>query len=137
MTCPSIDELAAGAAPEHAQHCEDCRAVLEVIAARAPAGCGLAEALLAARAAGRVSAHGDRLLAVHLASCASCELVAGSLDAPGMADAFASAAALERRLDEHAAARPGPARSRHGTVLGVLALLALAAIAAVVARALG
>lgn len=105
MSCPGIDELVAGgAAAEHARSCDDCRAVLEVVAARAPAGCGLAEALMAAQATGEIAPESERLLALHLGNCASCALVAGSLDAPAMADALASAVDLERSFDDQRAA---------------------------------
>src|SRR6185295_10537139 len=112
MSCPRIAELlAGGAAAEHARGCDDCRGVLEGVAARAPAGCGLAEALMAAQATGQIAPESERLLALHLGNCASCALVAGSLDAPAMADALASAVELERSFDDE---RPTPeSRARH------------------------
>jgi hypothetical protein len=99
MTCPAIDELVAGGADEHAAGCDDCRTILELVAARSVAGCGRAEALMAARAAGRLGSDSGRLLALHLDSCPSCTLVADSLDAPEIADTLASAAALDDSLD--------------------------------------
>jgi hypothetical protein len=151
MSCPGIDELlAGGAAAEHARGCDDCRAVLEVVAARAPAGCGLAEALMAAQATGEIAAESERLLALHLGNCASCAMVAGSLDAPAMADALASAVELERSFGDHSPAVDDqrvdrrarrrdrdPVRRRKGVAVAVIALLAIAVIAALVTRALG
>jgi tRNA A-37 threonylcarbamoyl transferase component Bud32/tetratricopeptide (TPR) repeat protein len=106
VTCPSVEELLAGGGADHALGCDDCRAVLELAATRVPQGCGLAEALLAAQAAGALRPESERLLAAHLAHCPSCALVAGSLDAPVMAEAFASAADLERNFDELAVIAP-------------------------------
>jgi putative zinc finger protein len=135
--------------------------VLDLVAARTPADCGRAEALMAARAAGNISPDSRRLLSFHLDSCASCALVAGSLDAPEIADTLASAADLDRSLDgpvtaaelgsvagsvhgvapvQGAGARRGEsaggARPRR-VVLAGLALLAIAAVAALLTRALG
>lgn len=144
MTCPSIDELLAGQGGDHATGCAECRAVLDLVEARSVAGCGRAEALLAARAAGRIAPDSARLLALHLDGCASCALVAGSLDAPEIADTLASAAELDRSLDAlrvpDAGPRteaPGRDRRRHRLVLAAIALVAVAAAAAVVTRALG
>ena len=167
MTCPPIDELLAGGAAEHAGGCDDCGAVLELVAARSVAGCARAEALMAARASGRIAPGSARLLALHLASCASCALVAGSLDAPEIADTLAGAAELDRSLDgpltvggddppgdlahgqrastpsilgrgrRSAALAPRRGPRHVAVAVAVLALLAIAAIAAVLTRALG
>ena len=96
MSCPSIEELVAGGGADHARGCDDCRAVVELIATRVPSGCGLAEALLAAQATGTLAADGARLLVLHLERCAACRLVAGSLEAPAVAEAVAEVTKLER-----------------------------------------
>src|SRR4051812_31792944 len=67
-------------------------AVLEA-ARGAAAGCGLAEALMAARAGGPLPADSERRLDDHLASCEACARVAVELDAPITANALEAAGA--------------------------------------------
>ena len=121
MTCPPIDDLLEGRAADHAARCDDCRAVLDLVAARTPAGCGRAEALMAARAAGNISSDSRRLLSLHLDGCSSCAIVAGSLDAPEIADALAGAAELDRDLESARDADPalGAAARRGEPTRGV------------------
>ena len=101
QTCPTIEDLLAGAFGAHAKDCDGCRRILELAQTRTPPlMCDLADALMAARAAGPLPAESERLLNGHLESCPACWRLARELQAPSFSDALAGAADLEGDFDE-------------------------------------
>jgi eukaryotic-like serine/threonine-protein kinase len=102
-TCPSLDDLLAGAATEHAVGCAGCRAVIELTQAAGPPpaiDCVEAEMFLAARAVRGLEHDRARRLDAHLDSCEPCRAVSRDLVAPGVVDALAGSAEEEQDFTE-------------------------------------
>ena len=89
MACPSLDELSGGTQADHAAGCARCKAILELAATRMPlAPCGLAEALIAARAAGSLTPDSEDVLLRHLETCSGCLRLAREVDNSVVGDAI-------------------------------------------------
>ena len=83
MSCPSLDELEAGApgTAEHARQCPSCKLVIEIIEHRhatAAPDCSHFEALLALRDSDTLRPDDARALDRHLAGCEGCQAVAAT-----------------------------------------------------------
>ena len=77
MACPSLEQLLGGSGADHAASCARCRAILALAETRGAAqGCGLVEALLAARALGPLLPENEEALRAHLESCRDCRRLA-------------------------------------------------------------
>ena len=97
--CPDLAVLEAGVrsveVDQHVDTCAACQFMLQLIDDRgeaAPDPCSQFEVLLAARAAGSLDPVASKLLARHLARCATCRAVADTLAPP--ADAAGDLLAL-------------------------------------------